>query len=107
MDELTAYQRDLLVVIAGLDSPMGLEVNNELKEYYETEIGSGSLYPNLNTLAEKGLVVKGQQDHRTNTYEITDRGKQKIITFLNWQLSNVPTEIKSNINETTPKTEAH
>jgi DNA-binding PadR family transcriptional regulator len=54
MHDLTRFQRDLLYVIAGLDEPHGLAIKDELESYYETEIHHGRLYPNLDTLVDKG-----------------------------------------------------
>lgn len=71
MIDLTGFQRDLLLVIAGLDEPKGLDVKDELDRYYETEIHHGRLYPNLDTLVNEGLVKKGQHDRRTNKYELS------------------------------------
>ena len=76
--DLTGFQRDLLYVIAGLDDPHSLAVKNELEEYYENEIHHGRLYPNLDTLVEKGLVKKGQLDRRTNYYTLTRRDRREI-----------------------------
>lgn len=71
MHDLTGFQRDLLIVIAGLDDPHGLSVKDELEEYYETDINHGRLYPNLDILVEKG-----QKDKRTNLYYLTQRGEE-------------------------------
>jgi DNA-binding PadR family transcriptional regulator len=85
MIDLTGFQRDLLYVIAGLDEPHGLAVKNELEEYYETEIHHGRLYPNLDTLVNKGLVEKGEKDRRTNVYTITRRGEREIEDRREWE----------------------
>jgi len=73
MHVLTGFQRDLLFTIAGLDEPHGLAIKDELEEYYEKEIHHGRLYPNLDTLVDKGLVDKGEFDHRTNYYALRSR----------------------------------
>ncbi len=85
MYDLTGFQRDLMYVIAGGDEPHGLSIKEELEEYYETEIHHGRLYPNLDTLVEKGLVEKGQQDRRTNYYTLTRRGRREIEDRSEWQ----------------------
>lgn len=95
MHDLTGFQRDLLLVIAGLDEPKGLDVSEEVEEYYGSEIRHGRLYPNLDTLVEKGLVEKGQHDLRTNKYDLTDRGKREIEARLSWELSYIPDRIKA------------
>lgn len=58
MHDLTGFQRDLLLVIGGLDEPKGLDVNETLEEYSGSEIRHGRLYPNLDTLVDKGLVKR-------------------------------------------------
>ncbi|WP_433634416.1 helix-turn-helix transcriptional regulator, partial [Halomicrococcus sp. NG-SE-24] len=74
MHNLTGFQRDLLYVINSLDEPHGLAIKDELEDYYEKEIHHGRLYPNLDTLVDKGLVEKGEIDNRTNFYTLTQRG---------------------------------
>ncbi len=85
MYDLTKFQRDLLYVINGLEEPHGLAIKEELEDYYETEIHHGRLYPNLDTLVDKGLVEKGVIDRRTNKYTITRRGKREITARRDWE----------------------
>ena len=85
MHDLTGFQRDLLYVIAGLDEPHGLAIKDDLQDYYEKEIHHGRLYPNLDTLVEKGLIEKGQIDRRTNSYTITRRGRREIDARSDWE----------------------
>ena len=85
MHDITGFQRDLLYVIAGLDEPHGLAIKEELEDYYETEIHHGRLYPNLDTLVNKGLVDKGEKDRRTNVYTLTRRGKGEIQDRREWE----------------------
>ena len=85
MHDLTGFQRDLLYVIAGLQEPHGLAIKEELEEYYEKEIHHGRLYPNLDTLVEKGLVEKGEKDRRTNVYTLTRRGRREIEARREWE----------------------
>lgn len=79
MQDLTAFQRDVLFVIAGHDEPHGLAIKEALDDYYTEEINHGRLYPNLDTLVEKGLVEKGEKDRRTNEYQLSDRGQREIV----------------------------
>ncbi|MFC6873689.1 PadR family transcriptional regulator [Halobellus marinus] len=81
---LTSFQRDLLYVIAGLSEPSGQEIKAELREVIG-EITHGRLYPNLDTLVNKGYVEKGQSDRRTNVYEITDKGIESLRTRRVWE----------------------
>ena len=85
MHDLTGFQRDLLVVIAGLDDPHGLAIKKELEQYYESEVNHGRLYPNLDELVSKGLVEKGATDKRTNVYYLTQRGKREITARDEWE----------------------
>jgi PadR family transcriptional regulator PadR len=85
MYDLTGFQRDLLYVIAGRDEPKGLAIKDELEGYYEKEIHHGRLYPNLDTLVDKGLVEKGELDKRTNYYAITRRGERELEARRDWE----------------------
>ena len=85
MHDLTGFQRDLLYVVAGLDDPHGLAVKEELEDYYESEIHHGRLYPNLDTLVDKGLVEKGELDQRTNYYTLTRRGTRELEARREWE----------------------
>ena len=80
MHDLTGFQRDLLYVIAGLNEPHGLALKDEPEDYYEKEIHHGRLYPNLDTLVEKG-----EQDRRTNFYALTRRGQREIEARDEWE----------------------
>lgn len=85
MHELTGFQRDILYVIAGHGEPHGLAIQEDLEEYYETEVHHGRLYPNLDTLVEDGLVEKGKRDKRTNYYALTERGREHIEARRKWE----------------------
>jgi DNA-binding PadR family transcriptional regulator len=85
MYDLTGFQRDLLYVIEGQKDPHGLALKDELEDYYEKEIHHGRLYPNLDTLAEKGLVEKAEKDRRTNVYTVTRRGIREIEARRDWE----------------------
>jgi len=85
MFELTGFQRDLLYVIAGAAEPSGQDIKEELEKYYPNEINHGRLYPNLDTLVDKGLVEKGELDRRTNYYEITDQGRSYLTDRREWE----------------------
>ncbi|CDK38198.1 PadR family transcriptional regulator [Halorubrum sp. AJ67] len=84
MYDLTGFQRDLLYVTAGLEEPHGLAIKEELEDYYEKDIHHGRLYPNLDTLVEKGLIEKSEKDKRTNMYSLTRRGQREIEARQEW-----------------------
>jgi PadR family transcriptional regulator, regulatory protein PadR len=85
MDDLTGFQRDLLYVIAGADQPSGQDIKDEAESYYRADINHGRLYPNLDTLVNKGLVEKGELDRRTNYYALADEGNQAIQERRVWE----------------------
>lgn len=99
MYDLTGFQRDLLYVIAGEDDPHGLAIKEELEEYYETEIHHGRLYPNLDTLVDKGLVDKGELDRRTNYYALTQRGEREIEARREWEEQYIDEEAELQVGQ--------
>ena len=85
MKELSAFQRDLLFVINGMDEPYGLGIKADLEASRETTINPGQLYPNLNALVEQGYLTKQQKDDRTNLYVPTDRVARAIADRRAWE----------------------
>ena len=85
MHDLTGFQRDILYVLGGLESPKGLAIKDELDRYYSSDINHGRLYPNLDALVEKGLVEKGRIDDRTNSYALTGRGRRELEARREWE----------------------
>jgi PadR family transcriptional regulator, regulatory protein PadR len=92
MEDLTAFQRDVLYVIAGLGEPHGLAIKDELEEHYVKEVNHGRLYPNLDTLVDKGLVNKGKYDNRTNVYTLTQRGRRALDVRREWESQYISLE---------------
>jgi len=84
LHDLTAFQRDLLAVVASLDEPHGLGVKNEIEAAYGSAVNHGRLYPNLDTLVDMGLMWKGKVDGRTNSYALTRRGQRELGSHVNW-----------------------
>lgn len=86
LHDLTAFQRNTLLVLAGWngDDPKGTELNDALSGYYNEPINHGRLYPNLDTLVERGLVSKGRKDSRTNEYRVTGRGRRELEAYREW-----------------------
>ena len=95
MDDLTAFQRDILYVIAGMEDdshPHGLSIKDELDQHYASAINHGRLYPNLDDLVDMGLVEKGTIDDRTNSYTLTQRGRREIDARREWENQYVSLE---------------
>jgi DNA-binding PadR family transcriptional regulator len=84
MFDLTGFQRDLLYVIAGADRPSGPQIKVSISDDVG-EVNHGRLYPNLDTLVEKGLVIKGQHDRRTNFYQMSETGREAIQQRRQWE----------------------
>lgn len=94
MFDLTAFQRDVLYVTAGLDRPSGQRIKSELQKSID-RITHGRLYPNLDTLVEQGYLSQGQIDRRTNYYELTDQGESIIVDRRRWEDSYVDIDAMS------------
>ncbi|QLG29891.1 helix-turn-helix transcriptional regulator (plasmid) [Halorarum halophilum] len=89
MYDLTGFQRDLLYCAAGFEEPHGLAIRDQLEDYYGSEVHAGKLYPNLDTLVEKGLIKKGELDKRTNFYTVTQRGQRELEARRVWETQYV------------------
>ena len=85
MNDLTAFQRDILYIVTKKERQHGLAIKKVLDEYYETETNHGRLYPNLDKLVERGLLNKTEKDGRTNAYSITQAGLQKLKQRREWE----------------------
>jgi DNA-binding PadR family transcriptional regulator len=90
MNDLTAFQRDILYVVGGLDTSYGLGIKRGLEEYYGKEINHGRLYPNLDDLVESGYLDKSELDKRTNLYTLTNGGLELLTERRAWEEKNVP-----------------
>lgn len=90
--QLTAFQRDLLYVAAGRDRPSGREVKDEIESVYNRDITHGRLYPNLDVLAEKGFIEKGEINRRKNYYEVTSHGDDQLEDRRDWENEYLPSD---------------
>lgn len=82
---LSGFQRDILYIIAGLETPKGLEIKEELEQIYTEEINHGRLYPNLDTLADGGFIDKISLDGRSNGYELSETGRAHLLARQQWE----------------------
>ena len=82
MVELTAFQYTLLSAADDLVEPSGQDIRRYINSspFHGPDMNHGRLYPNLETIVEAGLVEKGEHDARTNSYAITDDGKEALET---------------------------
>jgi len=81
--DLSKFQLRALAILAE-EARYGLAVKQALAEFYGEPQNHGRLYPNLDTLAEKGYVEKSELDKRTNQYAITDAGRDVLAAELEW-----------------------
>jgi len=80
--DLTLFQHAALAVIAE-EPRYGQAVKRELEDLY-AHVNHGRLYPNLNTLVEKGLADKRELDRRSFEYSATDAGRQTLAALTAW-----------------------
>lgn len=84
--ELTGFQRDLVVVIAGIGQtrPSGRTIRRALERLWETEVNESRVYQNLTELRDRGLVASRPLDGRTNGYAVTADGRALLGTYFEW-----------------------
>ncbi|WP_435099533.1 helix-turn-helix transcriptional regulator [Halarchaeum sp. P4] len=96
--DLNGFQRDALTAAAAVErdgeTPYGLAIKRELEDAYGKEVNHGRLYPNLDSLVNKGLIEKGKIDDRTNEYRVTERGFA-LLDVGHDELAHVATDERS------------
>ncbi|WP_114579236.1 PadR family transcriptional regulator [Saliphagus sp. LR7] len=92
--ELTGFQRDLLVVLSGMETPSGSEIMSVVENEQDRSVLHGRLYPNLDDLVDEGYIEKGELDGRTNYYAITGEGYEKLQARYEWEQEHL--EARSN-----------
>jgi DNA-binding PadR family transcriptional regulator len=103
MKDLTAFQRDLLYVIASLDDPYGLGIKEGLESYYDDDVNTGRVYQNLGKLVDNGYVEKAAIDKRTNSYTLTSTATAAMDDRRTWETKQVR---RIDAADTTPSPEA-
>jgi len=98
--DLSAFQRDLLFVIASSDDSNGLDLLAALSDYRDEEIHHGRLYPNLDDLVEMDLVDKSKQTERSNAYALTDAGRSLIESRVSWTVAQSGVDVDSGSGST-------
>jgi len=82
---LTKFQLRILAILGAADgAPKGLAVKERLEAYYGQDVNHGRLYPNLDELVDAGYVAKGTKDLRTNSYQLTDQGRDVLRAEVRW-----------------------
>ena len=106
MKDLTAFQRDLLYVIASRDNPYGLGIKDAIASYYDTDVNTGRVYQNLGKLVDSGYVEKAAIDKRTNSYTLTQRAATAIYDRQTWETKRVQ-RIDAGDPPPSPEAETH
>ena len=75
---LTGFQRDLIVEIYQMEQPSGQDIRWRLEAEHGEVVTTTRLYSNLDDLVDYGLIDKGEQDLRTNYYEVTNDGRRLV-----------------------------
>ena len=83
-EDMTRFQVDLLAAVSHLarevpDEAYGGAISTYLESWRGTHINHGRLYPNLDRLAEQGLIEKSSLDERTNQYKPSEDGLATLI----------------------------
>jgi len=84
LSDLSAFQRDVLWVLADESDQKGVAIKRHLEEYYGDHVNHAQLYPNLDDLVEAGLVEKAHADGRTNAYSLTEAGRRALSARQAW-----------------------
>ena len=83
---LTAFQRDILWTVQHHGgAKYGLAIKEALEEEGYGEVNHGRLYPNLDTLVDRGLIEKSELDKRTNEYALTDEATSLLADRQSWE----------------------
>lgn len=86
LHDQTAFRIQLLTLIHANPGAKGLTLKEILEEESDEVVNHGRLYPNLTTLSSQGLVKIGKIDDRTNSYELTGRGRRELAAHLAWEM---------------------
>lgn len=78
--ELTARQRDILVILNGIEPADPNEVKTHYEQYTDSEMGNGVLWSNIERLATHGLVERCEE-----SYKITECGRELLEKHLSWR----------------------
>ena len=82
--DLSAFQRDVLWVLADEPELKGIDVKRRLEDYYGEHVTHSQMYPNLNDLVDEGLIEKEELDGRTNVHSLTEAGRRALSARQAW-----------------------
>jgi len=87
--KLTAFQRDLLFIIASLDQPSGQDIKKKFEAEAASKINRGNIYPNLDDLDGAGYLKKESLYRRTNCYILTQQGRHRLQQRYEWEQAHL------------------
>lgn len=94
-DGWDAVTRDVMYVLCATARPNGTAIRDALNDSYpEREVFKNRLYPRLDDLASEGFVAKGEQNGRSNYYELTAAGQERVLQHLAWVLQHTGTQLE-------------
>jgi DNA-binding PadR family transcriptional regulator len=85
LHDLNDFARDLLWLLAAVEPASGQEVRTALEAHPSVRTNHGRLYSNLDRLVDRGLVERGRRDRRTNSYQLTQRGRHALARRREWE----------------------
>ena len=84
LESLTAFQRDLLAIVADNEGATGSALQDQAEEARREDITNGSLYRNLDKLVDEGYVEK-RKTKPSNSYFLTEEGRNRLEDDLRWR----------------------
>ncbi|WP_008526622.1 PadR family transcriptional regulator [Halorhabdus tiamatea] len=87
--DLSGFQRDILSSIARHGPSNGLDIQGHLRRLYSEDINPPRVYDNLEKLKDKGLIDKSKLDGRSNTYAVTDEGREIMRAYAKWVVQSL------------------
>lgn len=82
--DLTAYERDLLVIVNREGPANGIELKPALDAARGEAVSQAHFYTKLNDLVDRGLIEKRAVSGSENRYGLTKRGQEVLHRYANW-----------------------
>ena len=82
--DLSAFQRDVLWLLADESGLKDVDVKRRLEQYYGDPVHQAQLYANIDGLADSGLVEKQRTGGRSSVYSLTEAGRRSLSARQAW-----------------------
>ncbi|MFC7229985.1 PadR family transcriptional regulator (plasmid) [Salinirubellus salinus] len=93
MHNLSSFQRDLLITVAGMGPISGTEIKDHIEERWGEEVNHSRLYPNLEDLAMMNLIrINKNTGGRHNHYSVMPMGERNITSYREWESNHLDEE---------------